>query len=575
PDILCRAHLKYAGSDSTLDVPFADAAGMRAAFEALHRARFGFAETERTIIVERLEATAALGGNPLPTFAPPATGDGKPLTHARMWVAGGWCMVPFHQRARLSCDTRINGPAVILEDHSTTVVEPGWQAHVDAQANIILERTTAPTALAADTARDPILLELFNHRFMAIAEQMGSVLAQTAHSVNIKERLDFSCAVFDRAGQLVANAPHMPVHLGSMGEAVQTLIAAHPDLAPGDAYALNDPYHGGTHLPDITVVTPVFLDGDATPAFYVAARGHHADVGGIAPGSMPAHSTHIDEEGVRFKAFALIEKGRFRESALRAHLTAGRWPARNPDQNIADIKAQLAANARGIDELRRMTDAFGRAVVDAYMDHIQAAAEEAVRRAITALKNGACRYGLDNGAEICVALSVDHDARSAVIDFTGTSGQGRHNFNAPLAITRAAVLYAFRCLVDADIPLNAGCLAPIKLIVPAGSILNPRPPAAVVAGNVETSQAVTNALFLAMGVAAASQGTMNNLSFGNDRYQYYETLGGGTGAGPGFAGASAVHSHMTNSRLTDAEVLEWRYPVLVENFAIRRNSGGA
>ncbi|GAB4145605.1 MAG: hydantoinase B/oxoprolinase family protein [Sphingomonadales bacterium] len=570
----CRAHIKYAGADSTLDVPFAATEAMRATFEARHRRRFGFAEPARAAVIERLELTASAGGNALPDFVPPASGACAPVDQRPMWVAGGWRQVPFYARRNLGQDNLVSGPAVILEDHATIVVEPGWQARVDTAANLILEQIGDNAGLAADTALDPILLELFNHRFMSIAEQMGGVLAQTAHSVNIKERLDFSCAIFDAAGQLVANAPHMPVHLGSMSETVEALIRAHPTLRPGDAFALNDPYHGGTHLPDITVISPVFLAGAPRPIFYVAARGHHADIGGITPGSMPADSTDIAQEGIRFEAFALLRDGQFQEAALRAHLGQGPWPARAPDQNIADLRAQLAANARGINELTRMCEEFGADVVTAYMGHIQHAAEHAVRRAIGALSDGDCSYRMDNGAVIRLRLRVDPVARSAEIDFTGTSNQGTHNFNAPLAITRAAVLYALRCLVDQDIPLNAGCLVPIRLIVPEGSILNPRPPAAVVAGNVETSQAVTNALFLAMGVAAASQGTMNNLSFGNDRHQYYETLAGGTGAGPGFDGADAVHSHMTNSRLTDPEVLEWRYPVLVENFGIRRGSGG-
>ena len=475
----------------------------------------------------------------------------------------------------------IAGPALILESTGTTVVEPGWIARVDAAANLILERTT-PLAdrVPIGTHADPILLEVFNSRFMACAEQMGEALRATAYSVNIKERLDFSCAIFDATGALIANAPHIPVHLGSMGESIRVVIASRGPgseqrMRPGDVVMLNAPYNGGTHLPDITVIMPVFLDAEATPAFFVAARGHHADVGGITPGSMPASSTTVEQEGVLIDDFLLVEAGRLRDAETRALFASGAWPSRNVDQNMADLKAQIASCQRGADELNRMVAEFGRPVVEAYMAHVQANAEEAVRRAIAALKPGSFDYEMDDGAVIRVRIDVDTVARTAVVDFTGTSAQRPTNFNAPLSITRAATLYVFRTLVDDAIPLNEGCMKPITLIVPEGSMLNPRYPAAVVAGNVETSQAVVDTLYGALGILAASQGTMNNFTFGDATRQYYETIAGGAGAGPNAPGASAVQSHMTNSRLTDPEVLETRFPVLLEAFSIRRGSGGA
>ncbi|HHN67550.1 MAG TPA: 5-oxoprolinase, partial [Thermopetrobacter sp.] len=465
--------------------------------------------------------------------------------------------------------------ALIVDPNATIVVEPGWAAEVNAFGHLLLHRVAARERReAVGTRADPVMLEVFNNLFMSIAEQMGEALRQTASSVNIKERLDFSCAVFDAAGALVANAPHLPVHLGSMDRAVQAVIARFPAMRPGDAYVLNDPYAGGTHLPDITVVTPVFLEGEADPAFFVAARGHHADIGGRTPGSMSPDATTIDEEGVVIEAMKLVEEGVFLETQMRAVLSRGAFPARDPDANIADLKAQAAACARGAAELSRMVDHFGRAVVAAFMGHVQANAEENVRRVIDALKDGEFAYEMDNGAAIKVAVRVDAEARRAVVDFTGTSAQLPDNFNAPEAVTRAAVLYVFRCMVADAIPLNAGCLKPIDIIVPQGSMLNPDPPAAVVAGNVETSQAVVDALFGAMGVLAAAQGTMNNFTFGDGELQYYETICGGAGAGRGFHGADAVHTHMTNTRLTDVEVLELRYPVRLERFAIRRGSGG-
>jgi len=430
--------------------------------------------------------------------------------------------------------------------------------------------------LAAGTRADPVLLEVFNNLFMNIAEQMGLQLQNTAHSVNIKERLDFSCALFDREGNLIANAPHMPVHLGSMGESIKAVIRRNAGtMAPGDVMALNDPYHGGTHLPDVTVITPVFLhETGAEPMFYVGSRGHHADIGGVTPGSMPPFSTRIEEEGVQIDNVKLVDRGKLREAEMMALLQGGRWPSRNPAQNMADLKAQIAANEKGVQELRGMVGQFGLAVVQAYMRHVQDNAEEAVRRVIAKLKDGEFTLRLDNGAQIQVAIRVNAEQRSAEVDFTGTSAQQVNNFNAPTAVCMAAVLYVFRTLVDDDIPLNAGCLKPIDVIIPAGSMLNPRPPASVVAGNVETSTCITNALYGALGVMAASQCTMNNFTFGNARHQYYETIAGGSGAGPGFDGTSVVQTHMTNSRLTDPEVLEFRFPVRLESYEIRAGSGG-
>jgi 5-oxoprolinase (ATP-hydrolysing) len=481
----------------------------------------------------------------------------------------------------------INGPAIVAEKNATTVVEPGWQAVLSAAGPMELQRVVPrATQHAIGTDADPVMLEVFNNLFMNIAEQMGLRLQNTAHSVNIKERLDFSCALFDAQGQLIANAPHMPVHLGSMSESIRTVIARNPGMQRGDVYVLNDPYHGGTHLPDVTVVTPVYLEaGDAQPSFFVASRGHHADIGGATPGSMPPFSRTIDEEGVLLDNVLLVRNGQWREAELRALLSLGRWPARNPDQTLADLRAQIAANQKGVEELAAMVAQFGRATVAAYMQHVQDNAEESVRRVITALKDGAFTLPLDNGAKIAVRVTVNTAARAATIDFSGTSAQLPNNFNAPKAVTMAAVLYVFRTLVDDDIPLNAGCLKPLQVVVPEGCMLNPRPPAAVVAGNVETSMCVTNALYGALGVMAASQCTMNNFTFGNATHQYYETISGGSGAGAltdaaghvvgGFHGTSVVQTHMTNSRLTDPEVLEWRFPVRLEAYEIRRGSGGA
>ena len=574
---MVRAEIKFAGSDTPLVVPFGPAGAMREAFETLHRLRFGFFADDKPLVVETLEAEAiAASSQTRSTVSGGASGEPPAaMTRVGVRMAGTDHDTPVYRRSEFGAGTAVDGPAIILEDTGTTVVEPGWCASADAALNLILERTTplaARTAIGTDA--DPIMLEVFNSRFMACAEQMGEALRATAYSVNIKERLDFSCAIFDATGALIANAPHIPVHLGSMGESIRTVIGSRGTGADGrgmkrgDVYMLNDPYNGGTHLPDITVIMPVFLDTDRGPAFFVAARGHHADVGGITPGSMPPASLTVEEEGV------LIDVGQLRGAETRALLASGRYPSRNVDQNMADLKAQVASCARGGDELIRMVAEFGRPVVAAYMGHVQDNAEEAVRRAVAALKPGSFALEMDDGAVIRVRIDVDPTARSAVVDFTGTSDQRPNNFNAPLSITRAATLYVFRTLVDDAIPLNEGCLKPIRLIVPEGSMLNPVYPAAVVAGNVETSQAVADCLYGALGVLAASQGTMNNFTFGDGARQYYETIAGGSGAGPGFDGAAAVQTHMTNSRLTDPEVLETRFPVLLEEFSIRRGSGG-
>ncbi len=581
--VAARAEVKFAGSDTPLTVPFGPADTMRAAFETLHRRRFGFFAEGKALAVETLEVEAA-GVSDRIASAPEAPGErtAAPIDEIPVWMAGEPRPTPVWRRADLAPGATVEGPAVVLEDTGTTVVEPGWRAAVDAGLNLILERVVPlPARTAVGTEVDPILLEVFNSRFMACAEQMGEALRATAYSVNIKERLDFSCAVFDAEGALIANAPHIPVHLGSMGESIRTVLRSRGDAAdgrgmqPGDVYMLNAPYNGGTHLPDITVILPVFLEGDPAPAFFVAARGHHADVGGITPGSMPPGSRTVEDEGVLIDDFLLVDADALREAETRALFASGPHPSRNVDQNLADLKAQIAACARGADELARMVGEFGRPAVEAYMGHVQANAEEAVRRAIAALKPGAFALEMDDGAVIRVSIDVDPATRGAVVNFTGTSEQRPNNFNAPLSITRAATLYVFRTLVDDAIPLNEGCLKPIRLIVPEGSMLNPRYPAAVVAGNVETSQAVVDALYGALGVLAASQGTMNNFTFGDATRQYYETIAGGSGAGPDFDGAAAVQTHMTNSRLTDPEVLETRFPVLLEEFSIRRGSGGA
>jgi 5-oxoprolinase (ATP-hydrolysing) len=574
-----QVHVRYQGTDTALAVPMAGIGDITQAFEAGYRQRFAFLMPGRALVIEAVSveavgagerhADALHGGEPAAHTPPP---QARVRMHSGQWHEAG-----LYVREQLDAGALIDGPAVIAEKNATTVVEPGWQARLTAAGPIELQRVRPRDSQhAIGTDADPVMLEVFNNLFMNIAEQMGLRLQNTAYSVNIKERLDFSCALFDAAGQLIANAPHMPVHLGSMSESIKTVIERNPAMQPGDVYVLNDPYHGGTHLPDVTVVTPVYLQTpDTKPSFYVASRGHHADIGGSTPGSMPPFSNTIDEEGVLFDNFLLVRDGGLREAELNAQLGSGRWPARNPAQTIADLRAQIAANEKGVQELQAMVAQFGRATVAAYMRHVQDNAEESVRRVITALNNGEFTLPLDNGARIAVKVTVDAPNRAATIDFTGTSAQLPNNFNAPKAVTMAAVLYVFRTLVDDDIPLNAGCLKPLRVIVPEGCMLNPNPPAAVVAGNVETSMCVTNALYGALGVMAASQCTMNNFTFGNQRHQYYETISGGSGAGDGFNGTSVVQTHMTNSRLTDPEVLEFRFPVRLESYAIRAGSGGA
>ncbi|MDP3085345.1 MAG: hydantoinase B/oxoprolinase family protein, partial [Rubrivivax sp.] len=578
-DLRRHIHLRYQGTDTALVLAFGSLDAIRRDFEAGYRQRFAFLMPSRTLVIEAVSIEAIGAGE---AFAPPATDaaapEHRPPADAVVQMhCEGWCDAALHVRETLRAGATIDGPAVIAERNATTVVEPGWQARLGAGGSLELRRVAPrPGQQAIGTEADPVMLEVFNNLFMNIAEQMGLRLQNTAHSVNIKERLDFSCALFNADGELIANAPHMPVHLGSMSESIKTVIERNPLMHEGDVYVLNDPYHGGTHLPDVTVVTPVYLQtADASPSFYVASRGHHADIGGSTPGSMPPFSKTIDEEGVLFDNFLLVRGGALRETELRSQLGSGRYPARNPDQTIADLRAQIAANEKGVQELRAMVAQFGRETVAAYMQHVQDNAEESVRRVITALKDGRYSLALDNGAHIDVAVTVDVAQRSASIDFSGTSAQLPNNFNAPKAVTMAAVLYVFRTLVDDDIPLNAGCLKPLQVIVPAGCMLNPNPPAAVVAGNVETSTCVTNALYGALGVMAAGQCTMNNFTFGNQTHQYYETISGGSGAGPGFDGTSVVQTHMTNSRLTDPEVLEFRFPVRLDSYAVRAGSGGA
>ncbi|MGA9582617.1 MAG: hydantoinase B/oxoprolinase family protein [Allosphingosinicella sp.] len=586
-----RAALRYEGSDSSLEVEAGEFDEMRAAFEEAHRTRFGFVSPETAVVVETAIVEALASPSP--------DGEGDHAQHGGGVDGADLFQLPLHHpsggppphashgedlfdRSTLARGTLVTGPALIIDPSATTVVEPGWQAEVDPLDNLILTRSVPrETTHAIGTSADPVMLEVFNNLFMAVAEEMGVALQNTASSVNIKERLDFSCALFDSGGALIANAPHIPVHLGSMGDSIRTIIEARAErrdgrgIREGDVYVLNAPYRGGTHLPDITVIMPVFAEqGDSAPAWFVAARGHHADIGGIAPGSMPPDSRTIADEGVLIDNALLVDEGRFLETEIRALLASGPWPARRPDRNVSDLKAQIAACARGAAEMRRVAGEYGRGVVDAYMGHVQANAEEAVRRLIGRLSDGDFRYAMDNGAEVCVSVRVDPAGRSAVVDFTGTSAQQPNNFNAPYSICRAATLYVFRTLVDDAIPMNDGCLRPITLVVPEDSMLNPRYPAAVVAGNVETSQVITDALFAACRALAPSQGTMNNFTFGDAEHQYYETIAGGAGAGPDFDGASAVQTHMTNSRLTDPEILETRFPVLVERFAIRRGSGG-
>jgi 5-oxoprolinase (ATP-hydrolysing) len=605
--------IKYAGTDSTLQLsPGADAAStnsgrntsisgpaqskkinsaaaetskasssqLAARFYDEYRQRYGFLMSGRALVIESI-SVVAIGAShesaaqaikaALADVLPP------PIDSRPVYFETAWRQTPFFERTSLQPGAKLPGPAVIRERNTTIVIEPGWQAEVTPLNHLVLRRVQPlRREHAIGTQADPVLLEVFNNLFMAIAEQMGVTLANTATSVNIKERLDFSCALFDKEGHLIANAPHMPVHLGSMGESVQEILRRRTaTMQRGDVFVLNAPYAGGTHLPDVTVVMPVFIEDSNQPTFFVAARGHHADIGGSTPGSMPANSTHIEEEGVLLDNMPLVVNGVFLEADMRQLLTSGKYPARNVEQNLADLRAQVAACQKGAAELEAMVSHFSLPVVQAYMQHVQNNAEEAVRRVIDALHDGEFTYAMDNGATVKAAIRIDTKSRAATIDFTGTSTQQLNNFNAPVSVTRAAVLYVFRTLVDDEIPMNAGCLKPLNIIVPPGSMLNPQAPAAVVAGNVETSQVVTDCLYGALGVLAASQGTMNNFTFGDGQHQYYETIAGGSGAGPDFDGTDAVQTHMTNSRLTDPEVLEWRFPVRLDAFSIRRGSGGA
>ena len=577
-----RLFVRREGSDAAIELEPGPAQELVAEFAVRHRAEFGF-DSFGPLVIDRVRVEAAVedaSAGQLSCPLPPRSGP--PIDTGQCWMQGEAQQVPLYQRSDLAAGFAAAGPLIVVDPLATTVVEPGWQVLVDLDGTLRLTRIAPRRIAAGDTSADPIRLEVFNGLFMAIAEEMGLVLARTASSVNIRERLDFSCALFDAQGRLVANAPHMPVHLGSMGESVGAILRAREGsrdgrgIRRGDAFVLNAPYAGGTHLPDITVVMPVFVgDDEALPSFYVAARGHHADVGGIAPGSMPPDSRSILDEGVLIENFLLVDEGRFCAAEMRALLSSGPHPARNIDQNMADLTAQVAACARGAAGLEAACAEHGRDVVIAFMDHVHANAEEAVRRLVSRLHDGAFRLEMDSGAVIAVVVRIDRYARHVTVDFTGTSAQLPGNFNAPFSVVRAATMYVLRTMIDDSIPMNEGCLAPVTLVVPEGCMLRPAYPAAVVAGNVETSQAVTDSLFGAFGALAASQGTMNNFTFGNDRYQYYETIAGGAGAGPGFAGASAVQTHMTNSRLTDPEILETRFPVLLESFAIRHGSGGA
>jgi 5-oxoprolinase (ATP-hydrolysing) len=615
--VVRKFHVRYRGTNTALPVESGSVANITEAFQAAHRSRFGFTmdPDERGLVIAAVSVEAIGGDENGRDELPLVRGDRSstlgseqtrmsgsssgstelaevlplPIASTEVMFNESWQPTPVFDRETLAPGAKIAAPALVIERTTITVIEPGWQGEITEELNLVLTRIVSrPVHSAIGTEADPVLLEVFNNLFMSIAEQMGVVLQNSAYSVNIKERLDFSCALFDAEGKLVANAPHIPVHLGSMGGTVRSIIQRRGDqVRAGDAFALNDPFAGGTHLPDITVVTPVFpecpprkrgaLQGTlgGRPAFWVASRGHHADVGGITPGSMPPNSKIIDEEGIRITDFLLVEKGRFREKELIELLSGGSYPARNIPQNIGDLHAQIAANEKGGRELKALVEQFGLAGVQAYMDHVRSNAAEQVRQVVDRLKPGRFVQRMDSGAEIHVRIDVDPEARGATIDFGGTSAQRTDNFNTPTAIVNAAVLYVFRTLIKEEIPLNDGCLEALEIVVPKGSMLAPEPPAAVVAGNVETSQALANALYGALGVVAAGQGTMNNLTFGNDRYQYYETIGGGAGAGPDFTGASAVHTHMTNTRLTDPEVLELRYPVTLEAFQIRQHSGGA
>jgi 5-oxoprolinase (ATP-hydrolysing) len=589
PDIEVQrsAELRIAGSDTALEVPWQPAAGLREAFMAAHQRLFGFSDVEARVVIatvaaEAVERSGARDRGPdatPPTLPGPSGPTLPPGTAAttRAWIDAGWREVALHDREAPVAGRTVAGPALLSEPGSTAWIAAGWEGTVEPSGSLALRRIPPGVPATALTAGppDPLRLEVFSGLFMHVAEQMGVVLCQTASSVNIKERLDYSCALFDADANLVANAPHMPVHLGSMGASVAAVLEAHgEDLRPGDAFLLNSPYHGGTHLPDMTVVTPVFDAAGERVHFFTASRAHHADVGGITPGSMPPGSRDIAEEGVLIEPVRIVRDGIFAADSVRRLLAGAARPARNPEQNLADLRAQLAANARGIRELQRAAAMHGWPALLAYMGHVQDNAEACMRRAVRRLRDGHFRYEMDSGQQVAVSIRVDREAGTATVDFTGTSAQQPNNFNAPRAVTVAAVLYVFRTLVDEPIPLNAGCLRPLSIVVPPGSMLDPRPPGAVVAGNVETSQCVVDALYGALGLQAAAQGTMNNFTFGNERYQYYETIAGGSGAGPGYPGASGVQTHMTNSRLTDPEVLERRFPVLLREFALRAGSGG-
>jgi 5-oxoprolinase (ATP-hydrolysing) len=576
--VIVRAHIRYAGTDTALVVTAGSLAKMKSAFEKAHKAQFGFIDRKKELVIEAV-SVEAIGGGATFRERKHAKTRGKlpsPARRTRFFSSGKWHKAGIYTREQLSIGHKVKGPAIVIEPHQTIVVEPGWQAELTAKNHLVLARIVKlKRASAIGTKADPIMLEVFNNLFMSIAEQMGVSLQNTAYSVNIKERLDFSCAVFAADGTLVANAPHMPVHLGSMDRSVETIIRDNKGrIRPGDVYVINAPYNGGTHLPDITVCTPVFDGKKKKILFWVASRGHHADVGGISPGSMSPNATNIEQEGVLFDNFKLVDRGRFREKELVEALLGAKYPARNPVQNVNDIKAQVAANEKGVQELRKMVAHFTQPVVNAYMKHVQDNAAESVRRVIDRLHDCEFAYEMDQGTVIRVKITVDKKKREATVDFTGTSPQQGTNFNAPEPVTRAAVLYVFRVMVDDDIPMNAGCLRPINIIVPQRSLLRPEYPSAVVAGNVETSQAVTDTLFGALKAIAGAQGTMNNVNFGNKKYQYYETICSGSPAGPGFPGTDAVHTHMTNTRLTDPEILEFRYPVVLEDFHIRKGSGG-
>ena len=588
-----RVHLRYEGTDAPLVVRSADVEGMKKQFEAAHRQLYGFVAADKRLIVEAVAVEVVRKTEILvePKVSRRTDALPEPVAMVQVYMGDAWCETAVYKREDLQPGDCITAPAIIVEATGTNVVEKNWLAEVSDRNHLILKRQETAFSIQHSAFNiqhstiqnpkskiqnrpDPVMLEIFNNLYKAIAEQMGVTLQNTSSSVNIKERLDFSCAIFDFHGQLVANAPHIPVHLGSMSESVEALIQAKGDsLQPGDVYASNNPYNGGTHLPDITVITPVFIDSPS-PLFYLASRGHHADIGGITPGSMPPNSNTVEQEGVLIDNFLLISQGQLRELELLELLSSGSYPARNLAQNIADLKAQIAANERGVQELHKMVEHYGLETVQSYMGYVQENAEESVRRVIEILNDGQFTYALDNGGVIQVAVTIDKSTRSACINFSGTSPQLNSNFNAPAAVCKAAVLYVFRTLVDDDIPLNAGCLKPLEIIIPEGCMLNPRYPAAVVAGNVETSQAIADSLYGALGVMAAAQGTMNNFTFGNGQYQYYETICGGSGAGADFDGTDAVQTHMTNSRLTDPEVLEWRFPVLLDSFAIRPHSGG-